>query len=108
CPRTAPTAQQKNPARNAPAHPPKTPPSPPPPTKTPTPPRFNSKTCLPRPPKPLGEDRAQALVALNNTPKRSFQRSHIQPATKPNRQRDHVAPARPLQPLQKPQPALPI
>src|SRR5262252_1779179 len=76
--------------------------------QNPNPPRFNSQNLLPRHPKPLGEDRAQALVALNNIPKRSFQRTHIQPATKPNRQRDHVAPARPPQPLQKPQPALPI
>src|SRR5499427_2273647 len=76
--------------------------------QNPNPRRFNSQNLLPRNPKPLGEDRAQALVALNNIPKRSFQRSHIQRPTKPNRQRDHVAPARPLQPLQKPQPALPI
>jgi len=47
-------------------------------------------------------------VAINNIPKRSFQRPNIQLATKPYRQRDHVAPARTLQPLQKPQPALPI
>src|SRR5215469_2090900 len=76
--------------------------------QNPNPRRFNSHNLLPRHPKPLGEDRAQALVALHNIPKRSFQRTHIQRATKPNRQRDHVAPARPLQPLQKPQPTLPI
>src|SRR5215472_12114303 len=76
--------------------------------QNPNPRRFPRHNLLPRHPKPLREDRAQALVALNNIPKRSFQRSHIQRATKPNRQRDHVAPARPLQPLQKPQPALPI
>src|SRR6516225_7326009 len=63
--------------------------------QNPNPRRFNSHNLLPRHPKPLGEDRAQALVALNNIPKRSFQRSHIQRATKPNRQRDHVTPARP-------------
>src|SRR5215471_2047534 len=70
--------------------------------------RFPRHNLLRRHPKRLGEDRAQALVALNNLPTRSFQLSHIQRPTKPNRQRDHVASARPLQPLQKPQPALPI
>src|SRR6266478_8338245 len=71
-------------------------------------PRSPSQNLLPRNPKPLRKDRAQALVALNNIPKRSFQRPHVQLATKPYRQRDHVAPATSLQPLQKPQPALPI
>src|SRR5262245_19025543 len=70
--------------------------------------RFPRQNLLPRHPKPLREDRAQALMALNNIPKRSFQRPHIQFATKPNRQRDRVAPAPAFQPLQKPQPALPI
>src|SRR5262249_35606560 len=69
--------------------------------------RAPRKPLLARYPKPLGEDRAQALVAPNNIPKRSFQRPHIQFAAKPNRQRDHVAPAPAFQPLQKPQPALP-
>src|SRR5262245_13626879 len=55
--------------------------------------RSNSQNLLPRYPKPLREDRAQALVALNNIPKRSFQRTHIQLAAKPNRQRDRVASA---------------
>src|SRR6478672_4411266 len=71
-------------------------------------PRIPSQNLLPRNPKPLRKDRAQALVALNDIPKRSFQRPHVQLATKPYRQRDHVAPARTLQPLQKPQPTLPI
>src|SRR5437868_6481493 len=71
-------------------------------------PRSPSQDLLPRNPKTLGEDRAQALVALNDIPKRSFQRPHVQFATKPYRQRDHVAPARTLKTLQKPQPALPI
>src|SRR5215469_4261299 len=71
-------------------------------------PRSTSQNLLPRNPKPLRKDRAQALVALNNIPKRSFQRPNIQSPSKPYRQRDHVAPARTLQPLQKPQPALPI
>src|SRR6516165_275271 len=70
--------------------------------------RSNSQNLLPRNPKPLREDRAQALVPLNNIPKRSFQRPHIQLAAKPNRQRDRVASAAALQPLQKPQPTLPI
>src|SRR6266404_4126643 len=70
--------------------------------------RSHIHNLLPRNPKPLREDRAQALVALNYIPKRSFQRPHVQLTAKPNRQRDHVAPATAFQPLQKPQPALPI
>src|SRR6202011_878526 len=76
--------------------------------RKPKPRRTRRKDLLPRNPKPLGEDRAQALVALNDIPKRSFQRPHVQLAAKPYRQRDHVAPARTLQTLQKPQPTLPI
>src|SRR5262249_21420123 len=60
--------------------------------------RFPGQYLLPRNPKPLRKDRAQALVALHNIPKRSFQRPHVQLATKPNRQRDHVAPAPPTRP----------
>src|SRR5438132_9152171 len=73
-------------------------------------PRSPSQNLLPRNPKPLGKDRAQALVALNDIPKRSFQRPHVQRPSKPDRQRDHVAPATSFQPqpLQKPQPTLPI
>src|SRR6266699_2548817 len=70
--------------------------------------RFPCHNLLPRHPKPLREDRAQALVALHNIPKRSFQRPHIQLAAKPNRQRDRVAPPAAFQPLQEPQLALPI
>src|SRR5215470_15495100 len=62
--------------------------------------RFPSQNLLPRNPKPLRKDRAQALVALNHIPKRSFQRPNIQLAAKPYRQRDHVAPATAFQPLQ--------
>src|SRR5499427_765045 len=76
--------------------------------RKPNPRRCPGQNLLPRHPKPLRKDRAQALVALHNIPKRSFQRPNIQLATKPYRQRDHVAPARTLQPLQKPQPTLPI
>src|SRR3984893_270805 len=76
--------------------------------RKPNAPRSPSQNLLPRNPKPLRKDRAQALVALNNIPKRSFQRPHVQLATKPYRQRDHVPPAPAFQPLQKPQPALPI
>src|SRR5437016_7143165 len=71
-------------------------------------PRSPSQNLLPRNPKPLRKDRAQALVALNDIPKRSFQRPHVQRPSKPDRQRDHVAPATSFQPLQKPQPTLPI
>src|SRR5262249_44024709 len=70
--------------------------------------RSNSQNLLPRNPKPLREDRAQALVPLNNIPKRSFQRPNIQLAAKPNRQRDRVPPPAAPQPLKNPQPPLPI
>src|SRR5262249_31966368 len=63
--------------------------------------RSPCQNLLPRYPKPLREDRAQAFVALDNIPKRSFQRPHIQLASKPNRQWDRVAPASPLPPAQK-------
>src|SRR5258708_22397424 len=76
--------------------------------RKPNAPRSPSQNLLPRNPKPLRKDRAQALVALNDIPKRSFQRPHLQLATKPDRQRDHLAPATAFQPLQKPQPTLPI
>src|SRR5262249_34095185 len=46
--------------------------------------RSNSQNLLPRNPKPLREDRAQALVALNNIPKRSFQRTHRPPHPPPH------------------------
>src|SRR5262249_55984070 len=69
--------------------------------------RSNSQNLLPRNPKPLREDRAQALVPLNNIPKRSFQRPNIQLAAKPNRQRDRVASAAALQPPQHPHPTRP-
>src|SRR5215472_12462835 len=62
--------------------------------RKPNAPRSNSQNLLPRNPKPLRKDRAQALVAINNIPKRSFQRPNIQLASKPYRQRDHVSTAR--------------
>src|SRR5262249_2494702 len=76
--------------------------------QNPTPRRPNSQHPLPRTPNPLREDRAQALGARNNTPKRSSQPPHTQLAANPTRQRDRVAAAAALQPLQKPQPTLPI
>src|SRR5260221_89139 len=76
--------------------------------RKPNAPRSPSQNLLPRNPKPLRKDRAQALVALNDIPKRSFQRPHLQLATNPDRERDHLAPATAFQPLQKPQPTLAI
>src|SRR5262249_4438059 len=76
--------------------------------RKPNPARSTSQTPLPRNPKPLREDRAQALGPRTTIPKRSSQRPHTQRAAKPNRQRDRVAAAAALQPLQKPQPTLPI
>src|SRR5262249_3706955 len=70
-------------------------------------PRPRRNTLRPPSPTPLREDGAQAPVPPNYPPKRSFQPPHTHRATKPNRQRDRVAPAAAFQPLQKPQPALP-
>src|SRR5262249_23572419 len=81
--------------------PPTNPTPPPRATQTPPAPRAPTTPLLPRNPNPLGEDRAQAPVAPNTTPKRSSQRPHTQSAPKPNRQRDRVAPAPAFQPLQK-------
>jgi hypothetical protein len=61
---------------------------------------------LPRNSITLRKYRPQALVPLNNVPKRSFQRTNIEKATQPNRQRDRVAGTTAFQPLQKPQPTL--
>src|SRR5262245_50656083 len=56
----------------------------------------------------LREDRAQALVPLNNVPQRSLQRRAVQLPAQPNRQRDRVRRTPALQTLQKPQPTLRI
>jgi hypothetical protein len=61
---------------------------------------------LPRNSITLRKYRPQALVPLNNVPKRSFQRTHIEKTTQPNRQRDRVPGPTAFQPLQKPQPTL--
>src|SRR5262249_52344948 len=69
-----------------------------------TPTRFDN--LLARYPVTLRKDRAQALVPLNNIPKRSFQRRNIQRTTQPNRQRHRVGRTTSLHPLQNPQPTL--
>src|SRR5215475_11596575 len=61
---------------------------------------------LPRNSIALRKHRPQALVPLNNVPKRRFQRPHVKKTIQPNRQRDRVARSPTLQPLQKPQPTL--
>src|SRR5262249_48434585 len=64
------------------------------------------QNLLPRYPITLRKHRPQALVPLDNVPKRSFQRPNIQITTQPNRQRDRVPRTTTFQPLQKPQPTL--
>src|SRR4029450_6141489 len=54
----------------------------------PTPSRRGRKHLLPRHTRTLREDRAQALVPLNNVPQRSLQRRSVQLPAQPNRQRD--------------------
>jgi hypothetical protein len=61
---------------------------------------------LPRYSITLGKHRPQALVPINNVPKRSFQRANIEKTAQPYRKRDRVPRATTLQPLQKPQPTL--
>src|SRR5262245_26401559 len=70
--------------------------------------RRGRQNLLPRYTPTLREDRAQALVPLNNVPQRSRQRLTVQLASQPNRQRDRVRRTPPLQTLQKPQPTLRI
>ena len=70
--------------------------------------RSRIQDHLPRNPERVREDRAQALVALNQVAQRRLQRSAIQLPTHPQRQRDRVGRARAFQPVQEPQPALRI
>src|SRR5262245_26251309 len=70
--------------------------------------RRGRKNLLPRHTPTLREDRAQALVSLNDVPQRSRQRHTVQLPAQPNRQRDRVRRTPSLQPLQKPQPTLRI
>src|SRR5262245_947202 len=70
--------------------------------------RTGRQNLLPRHSPTLREDRAQALVPLDNVPQRSLQRRTVQLPAQPNRQRDRVRRAPSLQTIQKPQPALRI
>src|SRR5712691_10528410 len=72
----------------------------------PRPRRVSRQDLLPRNPQPVREHRAQALVPLNQVPKRTFQRRRIERPKKPDRQRDRVGRAPPFQTVQEPQPTL--
>src|SRR5262245_6430791 len=74
----------------------------------PKPSRTGRQNLLPRQSPTLREDRAQALVPLDNVPQRSLQRRAVQLPSQPNRQRDRVRRTPSLQPVQKPQPTLRI
>src|SRR5262245_46311988 len=63
---------------------------------------------LPRHPKRLRINRPEALVPLRKLIKRSRKRSPIKTTPQPHRQRDHIAPDRPLQPVQEPKTPLRI
>src|SRR5712691_1251738 len=76
------------------------------PDHQPRPRRGSRQNLLPRNTQRLREHRAQALVPLNQVPKRSFQRRRIERAGKPYRQRDRVGRAPPFQAVQEPQPTL--
>src|SRR5712691_9267530 len=76
------------------------------PNHQPRPRRVSLQDLLPRNPKPVREHRAQALVPLNQVPKRTFQRRRIERPKKPDRQRDRVGRAPPFQTVQEPQPTL--
>src|SRR4029453_16310242 len=70
--------------------------------------RRGRKNLLPRHSPTLREDRAQALVPLDNVSQRSRQRHTVQLPAQPNRQRDRVRRSPSLQPIQKTQPTLRI
>src|SRR5262245_24304336 len=76
--------------------------------RQPNPSRRGRQNLLSRYTPTLREDRAQALVPLNNVPQRSLQRLTVQLPAQPNRQRDRVRRTPPLQTIQKPQPTLRI
>src|SRR5437588_6348800 len=69
-------------------------------------PQTHVQYLLPRYSITLRKHRPQALVPLNNVPKRSFQRANIDKATQPNRKRDRVPRTTSFKTLQKPQPTL--
>src|SRR5215470_6604067 len=69
-------------------------------------PQTHVQNMLPRYPIALRKNRPQALVPINNVPKRSFQRSNIKQTAQPYRQRDRVPGTTSFQTLQKPQPPL--
>src|SRR5262245_42897130 len=70
--------------------------------------RPRRQHLLPRNPQSLREDRAQALMAINQIPQRSLQRIPIQRPRQPHRQRDRVGRAAAFQTVQEPQPTLRI
>src|SRR3979490_2107825 len=76
--------------------------------RNPRPRRIRIQDLLPRNPERVGEDRAQALVALHQVANRRLQRSPVQRPPHPQRQRDRVGRARAFQTVQEPQPALRI
>ena len=64
------------------------------------------KDQLPRNPQRVGEDRAQALVALHHVAERSLESFAVEPTLEPHRHRDRVGRAPPFQAAEEPQPAL--
>src|SRR5262245_43654553 len=70
--------------------------------------RTGRKNLLPRYTTTLREERAKALVPLDDVTQPPLQRHSVQLPPQPNRQRDRVRRAPSLQTLQKPQPTLRI
>ena len=75
--------------------------------------RISRHDRLPRHPKPLREQRAQALVPPRKIAQRPRKRAAVERPTEPRRKRNHIVAARassggPLKPLQEPQPPLRI
>ena len=64
------------------------------------------KDQLPRNPQRVGEDRAQALVALHHVAERSLDSAAVERTVEAHRHRDRVGRAPPLQAVEEPQPAL--
>ena len=55
---------------------------------------------------PLGVERAQTFVALDQIAERLFERRAVERAVEPHRHRNEIGAARALQPMQEPEPPL--
>src|SRR5262249_40564359 len=108
CARNGTSRERSKPACNAAVSAPQSSPSLTAPTKTRTRPASTAKTSCRATPSRSGKIVRRLSWRSTTSPTPPSQPPHPHPPPNPTPQRDHVAPAPPLQPLQKPQPALPI